>query len=286
MNKDRADDDQSENTINDAKVILDGKLNGFSREGPHSKPIAKPVVQQHTCKKCKKVFKTKPDLTHHMSQHINDGDWNCDDCPHQTNTKDNLKRHLDATHHKSKHITIVPEKIPCNLCASSFDDNTELEKHRRGTHKTFKPCRNLPKCPYENSCLFNHNVIDSNNFLCYECGLELHTFRYLMFHRKNNHTMNKCLKFSDNNCKFTDESCWYNHSEVPAPTRVDSQQGFWDPIPPTDQPSVQPSGFRDPPVNLAPPSAQPTQAAWLKMISMMENLNQMMEKMKETNQFQ
>ena len=41
--------DDTEDNLSNAKVIVDGKQKGFTREGPQSKPIAKPVVQQQTC---------------------------------------------------------------------------------------------------------------------------------------------------------------------------------------------------------------------------------------------
>ena len=63
------------------------------------------------------------------------------------------------------------------------------------------------------------------------------------------------------------------------------QQGFWDLPQPNKQPTARSSVFRDPPANLAPPSQQPTQATWLKMVGMMDNLNQMMKEMRQTRQY-
>ena len=136
----------------------------------------------------------------HMDQHTNDGDWNCDDCAHQTNSSDNLKRHLDITHHKSQKIkTPAIQEFPCSLCTLKCQDKSELENHRKRTHKSFKPCTNLPDCQYASKCIFNHSKVDSNIFVCYECGDELKTFNDLMAHRKNSHTLNKCVKFLEKN---------------------------------------------------------------------------------------
>ena len=235
-----------------------------------------------TCKNCNNTFKTETELSTHMLTHTNDGDWTCDECAHQTNTLANLKRHLEASHHKSRHVPASPQSFSCNSCTRKFNSSTELEEHKRKSHKTFRPCKNLPGCPYENSCIFNHNTIDSSKFLCFACGNEFDTFSDLMFHRKMKHTMFRCIKFSENKCSFTAESCWYNHDSDKSEEQSSSQQeGFWDPPPAPNHPSV----FRDVPVNLAPPSPQPTQATWLKMVTMMENLNQMMKNIKETNQF-
>ena len=119
-------------------------------------------------------------------------------------------------------------------------------------------------------------------FLCYECGAELKTFGELMFHRKNKHTMNPCLKYVADTDKFTDTNCWYNHGiskKQKAPEdNIDKNLN-------ASKASSQPLVFWDLPVNLETPSSQPTQATWLKMISMMDNLNKMRREMKESSQF-
>ena len=202
-------DDGSGDEPTEEQTLLNGKLNGFSRDSPHSKPLPKSVF---TCNICKMKFKTQDQLREHLTQHTNDGDWNCDDCAHQTNSADNLKKHISIAHNKSKHITApAKEDFPCNLCKTKYNEKSELEEHIRKTHKSFKPCRNLPNCQYASSCIFNHSEINSDIFLCYECGEELKSFGDLMVHRKNNHTMSSCHKFLENKCRFTAESCWFNH---------------------------------------------------------------------------
>ena len=94
--------------------------------------------------------------------------------------------------------------------------------------------------------------------------------------------MNPCHTFLANKCNFTDSSCWYNHNigkkqDVP---EVNSGKNS-----DVSKPASQPPFFWDPPANLAPPPTQPTQATWLKMVSMMDNLNMMMKAMKESSQF-
>ena len=127
-------------------------------------------------------------------------------------------------------------------------------------------------------------------FLCYECGFEYKSLSDLMFHRKAHHNINKCIKFTENNCKFTDESCWYTYNEQHNMMNKENEQqethdeGFWDPPSSREEPTEQPSVFRVPPPNPAPPLSQPTQANWLKMVSMMNDLNKMMREIKEANQ--
>ena len=212
-----------------------------------------------------------------MQQHSNDGDWTCDECPHQTNSYENLKEHLTIMHHNSRHIEDIPAPFKCKFCEQTFRSEAIMEKHKHQKHKTFKPCKNIPQCPYEDKCIFNHNKIDPNMFLCFECGQQFKTFSDLMFHRKKEHTVNQCLKYSENKCKYTNDGCWYNHTRPS--TQKDQQSVGWKPTTP-----VQPSVFQVPPANLAPPSPQPTQAMWLRMISMINDLNVMMKQLQANNQ--
>ena len=38
----------------------------------------------------------------------------------------------------------------------------------------------------------------------------------MMLHRKKDHrsVVNECNLFSDNKCRFTEKSCWFNHKEL------------------------------------------------------------------------
>ena len=152
---------------------------------------------QVTCSICKEKFNTEDELQEHRVRHKKDGDWNCNDCAFQTNSKDSLKLHLESTHHSSQLIP-MPEnqKFNCNLCESKFYNKMKLEEHKQRTHKSFKPCKNLPNCSYGQECIFNHNKINRDMFLCYECGIEEKTLSDLMIHRKNKHVVNDCLKYS------------------------------------------------------------------------------------------
>ena len=100
------------------------------------------------------------------------------------------------------------------------------------------------------------------------------TIRELMPHRKANHKMNVCSKFTKNECKFNDSSCWYIHNaknitESKSPVIEDKTTKI-----------TESSGSWDPPANLAPPSIIPSQAAWIRMTAMMKELNQMMTNMR------
>ena len=254
--------------------------------------------KQFNCYLCDRKFHLEDQLKEHRSQHSNDGDWNCDDCDHQTNSMDSLKQHLEVTHHGSK---LIPNptnlKFECNSCKRKFYNKTTLDEHKQRTHKSFKPCRNMPNCPYKDECIFNHKTINNNMFLCYECGIEEKTLADLMIHRKNKHTVSDCYKYSTNECKHTSETCWFNHKMKPEnniakePDMADKHEGVWEPLPDQssqkiDEQKAQSSVFWDTPANLAPPSPTSppvTQAMWLRMVQMLESLNKMMKQIKEAN---
>ena len=259
--------------IEEAQVLNKGKLSGFSREGPHSKPLAKQIFE---CKSCNRIFNKNEELLIHVKEHTNDGDWNCNECPYQTNSEYDLEKHIKIAHTK--------QSLPCHFCGKIFHTKKDLDKHKI-THKSFRPCRNLPECSYAENCRFNHNTVYSNQYLCYNCGKENETLGDLMKHRNTMHTTNKCKKLAENKCKFTSESCWFNHEEETKENEhiSSSQKEFLDSSKPSLINETHPSVFRQTQANLAPP---PTQEIWSKMLSMLENLTQMLNHLKQTNQSQ
>ena len=276
-------DNQMEHIEED--ILLSSKKSGFLRDNPQYQPQPKPMLKSIECEFCEKRFDSNNQLKKQMQDHGTDGDWNCDECHYQTNEKSNLSKHIDITKHSSKKLESTNKqknKFACNFCVESFISVVDLTKHRT-THKTFKPCKNLPNCQYKNDCIFNHEKIENNNVICYECGQTFNTLKEVMPHRKANHKMNKCSKFMKNECKFNDSNCWYRHDakqkseknkmEIQSPVKADKATK-----------ATEPSGFWEPPANLAPPSIIPSQAAWMKMTAMMKELNQMMSNMRHHSQ--
>ena len=265
----------------DEEVLCAMKENGFSRVGPQNQPILKNKSITFTCQVCQQLFKTKASMNKHKETHNMDGDWNCDKCSFQTNSESNLKKHTEA----AKHVPDANEHpgIKCNICEKKFFTADEVVMHKRKDHKSFAPCKNLPNCPYQSDCMFNHKL-KSNNFICYECGTEFEYLKDLMTHRKKHHTMNNCSKYSRNECLFTKEACWYNHEDKSKPEQAnESHPGEKDNNP--SKGASQPPVFWERPASPVPPII-PTQATWVKMMSMMTELNQMMKTMKNQNQFQ
>ena len=110
-----------------------------------------------------------------------------------------------------------------------------------------------------------------NIYIGYTCK-SLHE---LMKHRKNKHIVPLCRDFLKQNCRFSKEDCYHSHdNEAPtspaakAPMQTNkSQLGFW-----------------DRPQNMVPPSQGspslqgPSQAEWVQMKTMLNQLNTMMTK--------
>ena len=69
----------------------------------------------------------------------------------KTNSEYNLKNHEQTTGHKiweETAIKVGQPSIKCNICQKEFPNENEIALHKRKDHKSFKPCRNLPNCPY------------------------------------------------------------------------------------------------------------------------------------------
>ena len=144
-----------ENTDTDEEILAAMKEKGFTRVGPHTQSTRKQAFTSITCKICQQTFKTEADLKLHIKTHDTDGDWNCHGCSFQTNSEYNLKKHTDIANHQTNKAE--NSGVRCNLCDKRFETADNVATHKRNTHKSFKPCTNLPDCPYESECMFNHN---------------------------------------------------------------------------------------------------------------------------------
>ena len=176
-----------------------------------------------------------------MRNHQDEGDWTCDDCSYQSNEQHALLDHLLEKRHSSallKHLlnqNLYERKDKCGFCNQIFNSKKQLLDHKKSEHKTYQPCRNLQNCPWGEDCLYNHNPVKENVFLCYQCGDEFETRHKMMIHRKTTHEGKVCRDFLKGNCRFT--PCWYPHVE-------NNQQGFQNSrqerAPPRPQIQVQP----------------------------------------------
>ena len=87
--------------------------------------------------------------------------------------------------------------------------------------------------------------------------------------------MKSCEKLLRNECKRTQDTCWYNHDDKETAVNKQSEEDKK-----ISLETYQPPVFWERPANLAPPATLPDQATWLKMITMMTELNKMMSEMK------
>ena len=84
------------------------------------------------------------------------------------------------------------------------------------------------------------------------------------------------------------DSCWYKHDVCDVIPKKPFQEDYInnrDDKQPAQNAPAQSSGFWETPANLAPPSNLPRQATWIRMVTMMTELNQMMKNMKNQSPF-
>ena len=96
--------------------------------------------------------------------------------------------------------------------------------HKIASHRTYKPCRNLPNCQFKDQCLFNHNQIKDNEFICFQCGKIFTSISDLMNHRKATHKKNMCIRFKNKICDFTNDKCWFSHETEESATKENEQK--------------------------------------------------------------
>ena len=68
------------------------------------------------------------------------------------------------------------------------------------------------RCKYGEACHFSHSPVTAGKFLCYKYGEEFTNIQGLMRHHKSVHG-EMCRKTSNNKCKYTQLTCWFNHNE-------------------------------------------------------------------------
>ena len=111
-----------------------------------------------------------------------------------------------------------------------------------------------------------------------------------MMHRKETHRPIQCLRFLKNMCYYTSEKCWYEHRGEVKEHNPENLVEMNEAAQTEEEPAPKLPVFRLPPGNLAPPATpttttpKMTQATWIKMTSMMSELRQMMENLKQFQQ--
>ena len=182
--------------------------------------------------------------------HREDGDWLCEQCPHQTNSFLNLKKHMEVANHSLQSPTEQTDEFNCNFCNMKLKSRQDLKKHKQENHKTFKPCRNflVNACDFDSDCMFNHVTLKDTEQICFRCGEIFTSTTSLITHIKQDHGNIPCKNYSLNQCKFNSFTCIFSHTSgnnSSSPSEMSQNRS---------QSSHQ--VFPSPPVNLAPPVQQ------------------------------
>ncbi|XP_014222030.1 GDNF-inducible zinc finger protein 1-like [Trichogramma pretiosum] len=126
----------------------------------------RPKGATFSCHKCKKTFKHKPSLKHHIKS-VHEGiRYPCDICGTKFATKGNLEKHMDSVHNKITH--------PCNMCEKTFTAKNNIKKHIDSVHsKIAHACDICGKSFSQKSYLKIHidvMHIDNIKHACDICG--------------------------------------------------------------------------------------------------------------------
>ena len=230
----------------DIRVLVDNKKKGFKRISPQHEPKD---VRAFECKICKEMFWTNGRLKEHMMfKHVDDGDWNCKECPFQSNNEVYLKKHIDAKH-TPKSVIYSDQTLKCKHCLVQFKNKTVLNIHIKENHKSYKPCDNfsVDRCEFDSDCKFYHIKLKQSEVICYKCGDTFSSRTSLIKHIKQIHGNLQCVKYNSNECKFNSDTCFYSHTNksnepkktVEKSTNVKNSESSED--------------FRHAPANLEPP---------------------------------
>ena len=202
--------------------------------------------------------------------------YNCNDCSFQGYSKIELEQHLKTTHHGPSEAN----KITCHTCAKMFYSKSDLMKHRKVEHiDIIKKCRFFAAggCEFEKEvCWFRHdNEVEQsrtrktpdldNLFKCRFCEKTFQEKSAFMLHRKNDHqrVVKQCRNYNEEGCSFTNEQCWYKHSENRHEKSLSETE------------EEHASGFWKAPMNTPPDDLMP------RIISMMENILKEVELLKK-----
>lgn len=134
----------------------------------------------HTCDECGRSYSTARKLKDHQRKlHMNQGLYQCSECPKQFPTKRALQMHMN------RHTGIGPHQCPG--CGKRYMTPQELQFHKR-------------------SC----NELVEKEFPCEQCGKRFATKTHLVFHMKI-HLPDEEKPFK---CQFCTRTFAYNHDCV------------------------------------------------------------------------
>ena len=226
--------DQQSNTVNDVtkhtlfKDNLEEKIASLTTE----------LEQSHsTIRKLESTIEVLKDkLQHNINSitvpnevieddQLTDDQYVCNDCSFQTNTEDQLQKHLVLKHHNISEASAPIKTFQCHSCGKNFYSKPMLMDHRKKDHKDIiAKCRRYQKneCAYiDEICWYSHSQqtpgsVNLNvKFECKYCKKTFESKSDLMRHLKTKHPQIKlnCREFARGSCKFSEQECWYRHTK-------------------------------------------------------------------------
>ena len=96
-------------------------------------------------------------------------------------------------------------KQKCHANATFVTDNKikQLSTLSMNVHRTYKPCREMAHCQYQNGCYFSHTPVPLAKVRCYQSGEEFSSKNVMIAHRKI-HWVAECRNFINNQCKVNE----------------------------------------------------------------------------------
>ena len=286
--------------LNDIETLVRLKESGYEREGPQADARQKSVQKvsvnndKFKCQICHLIRDTKIKLERHMQNHIDDGDWTCDDCAYQSNDQNALLNHMLEKHHSSVLLdfllnkNIYDKKFKCNFCKKQFPNKNDLINHKKIMHKTYQPCRSPNNCSWGEECLFNHEELGENMFICYQCGEKFDSRHKVMIHRRIVHKNEICRAYLKGSCEFS--PCWFSHVSISkntsSPEIIDTNNqplaaqlsGFWE----TQQKRAPPlQSQQQQPQQQQPNQQQQQQQQTLIIYQLQQQMNQQLKIMQQ-----
>ena len=146
-------------------------------------------------------------------------EYNCNDCPYQGTTQRQLNNHINVKHRLESDRT--EDVFNCKYCGEQFGEKWNLMYHRKLKHlNTVASCQKNKenKCRHSSEmCWWNHDAPNSNiEISCFNCSKTFNKKGEMMIHRKTEHgsIVKNCMNFKQNNCRFTDNFCWFLHEVI------------------------------------------------------------------------
>ena len=115
---------------------------------------------------------------------------NCEKCDYEASDMYDLDAH-----------TWDDESIECNLCDQTFEKDNDLLEHKKESH---------------NASIFQSTSIQKTALQCMCCKESFVSKRELVEHKKTKHLerVSACWKFTNGQCDFGNEKCWFDHSNA------------------------------------------------------------------------